>query len=69
MAPVLKRFMRLSTDSTSSIGIDSPCLNSSRPRSVERFFARSSISSAYDLYVAYELLRTDFCRRWMRLRD
>ena len=34
MAPVLKRFMRLSTDSTSSIGIDSPCLKSSRPRSV-----------------------------------
>ena len=46
MAPVLKRFMMLSTDSTSSMGIDSPCLKSSRPRSVEMFFARSSMSSA-----------------------
>jgi hypothetical protein len=37
MAPVLKRFMMLSTDSTSSSGIGvAGGLKSSRPRSVQR---------------------------------
>ena len=48
IAPVLKRFMICSAGSTSSIGIASEDLNSSRPRSVQRFFDCSLISAAYE---------------------
>jgi hypothetical protein len=37
--------------STSSIGIASPALNSSSPRSVQRFVDCSSMSREYDLKV------------------
>ena len=50
MAPVLKRRMIDSTDSTSSIGTGLAAgLKSIRPRSVQRCFAWLSTSAAYSL--------------------
>jgi hypothetical protein len=49
IAPVLKRCIRLSIDSTSSSGTVSDGLNSSNPRKVHRFVAWSFTSPEYAL--------------------
>src|ERR1035441_2966435 len=65
MAPDLKRFMMLSTDSTSSMGTGLTFLNSSKPRSVHQCRCCSLTSVEYSLKTFSLPVRTAVCSLWM----